>query len=434
MTRTRDEILALDRRHVWRPYTSAEDHETRDPFVIARAEGPYVHDVDGTRYIDANASWWVCNLGHRHPRLVARLVSQAETLCHCAMGSMTNPEAAQLAAELAEVAPAGLSRVFFSDDGSTSVEVALKMAFQYWRQNDRPERVRFVTLAGAYHGDTVGVMSVGDLDAFTAVYRPLCFDVFRAPDIDEERGWERAVTAIEALLETRGDEIAGLVVEPVLQGAAGMRIWDPRLLARLREATQAADTFLICDEVFTGYGRTGPMWASDHADVAPDLLCIAKGFSGGVLPFAATLATDRIFDGFRGGRARALMHGHSFSGNPLGAAIAREVLAIYRDEDVLRAARESAPIIASAFEEMSMIPGTAHPRSLGMMGAIDVGPTDYYGDVGWRVFEAARRRGVYLRPIGNAVYVVPPLNIPRDVLETLLSIVHASVEEALASA
>jgi len=227
-------------------------------------------------------------------------------------------------------------------------------------------------------------------------------------------------------------EIAGVVVEPILQGAAGMRLWAPELLARLRAATRAADTFLIADEVFTGYGRTGPMWACDHADIAPDLLCLAKGFSGGVLPFAATLATPRIFDGFRGGLGRALMHGHTFCGHPLGAAIAREVLAIYRDEDVLGQVRGSAPIIAAAFERMAAISGTSHPRALGMVGAIEVGPAGYYGDVGWRVFEAARRRGVYLRPIGNTVYVVPPLNIDRSDLDTLLAAVHESVAESLA--
>jgi adenosylmethionine-8-amino-7-oxononanoate aminotransferase len=429
---SREEILHLDRSHVWRPYTSAEDHAERDPFVIVGAEGPFLEDADGRRYIDANSSWWVMNLGHRHPRLVARLKAQADRLCHCAMGTMTNPEAAQLASELAEVAPEGLDRVFFSDDGSTSVEVALKMAFQYWRQNDRPERVRFVSLAGAYHGDTVGVMSVGDLEEFAGIYRPLCFDVFRAPPIDEEGGWDRVIGEIEKLLAERGDEIAGVVVEPLLQGAAGMRLWAPELLSRLRVATQAADTFLIADEVFTGYGRTGKMWACDHAGVAPDLLCLAKGFSGGILPFAATVATPRIFDGFRGGGGRALMHGHTFCGHPLGAAVAREVLAVYREERILERVEAVSTSIADAFEAMGEIAGTAHPRSLGVMGAIEVGPPGYHGDIGWRVFEAARRRGVYLRPIGNTVYVVPPLNIEQPVLEDLLAAVRESIAEVLA--
>jgi adenosylmethionine-8-amino-7-oxononanoate aminotransferase len=433
MLPSRDAVVAFARRHVWPPYTSSEDHERRDPLVIVEAEGPWLTDMDGSRYLDGNGSWWVSNLGHRHPRLVAALARQAEKLCHCAMGSMVNTEAVLLATELVAIAPEGLTRVFFSDDGSTSVEVAIKMAVQYWRQNGRPERVRFVSLAGAYHGDTVGVMSVGGLDSFTEAYRPLLFDVVRTPSIRDPHGFEHAVAFIEELLRERAEEIAGVIVEPLLQGAAGMRVWDAALLRRLRDATARADTFLIADEVFTGYGRTGPMWACEHAGVSPDILCTAKGFGGGVLPFAATLATDRIFDGFRGGIGRALMHGHSFTGHALGAAVAREVLAIYRDERILERAHAKSELIREIFTRIARIEGTSHPRVLGMMGAIEVGEPGYEGEIGWRVFEAARRRGVYLRPLGNTVYVVPPLNISDADLNRLLSVVGDSIREALSA-
>ena len=428
----REKIVAADRAHVWRPYTSSEDHERRDPFVIAEASGCWLVDVDGRRYLDGNASWWTCAVGHRHPRLVEAIARQSRTLLHCSMAGTTHEQAALLAEELCAVAPEGLERVFFSDDGSTAVEVALKMAFQYWQQNGRPSRKRFVSLARAYHGDTLGAVSVGGVAEFRAVFGPLLFDVISTPDPSEgDAGWEGAVAAIETILGESADDIAGVLVEPVVQGAAGMRIWPPELLARLRHATERADTFLIADEVFTGYGRTGPMWACEHGGVTPDILCAAKGLSGGVLPFAATLATERIYDGFRGGKDRALMHGHTFYGNPLGAAIAREVLAIYRDENVLAHARRNEPTLRAAFEGMASIPGVLRPRATGMVAAIDLGDTGYYGELGWRVHEEARARGAYVRPLGNTVYVCPPLTISADELGQLCEIVRASVEEVL---
>jgi len=403
---SRERIVEVDRRHVWRPYTSSEDHERMDPFVIAEAEGSWLVDVDGRRYLDGNSSWWTCNVGHRHPRIRAVIERQLGTLLHCSMAATTHEHAALLAEELVATAPEGLERVFYSDDGSTAVEVALKMAFQYWAQNGRPERTRFVALAGAFHGDTMGAVSLGGVAEFHAVFGPLLFDVLRPPDPAEgDAGWSRAVERIEGMLGERADDVAGVIVEPVVQGASNMRTWPPELLRRLREATLRADTFLIADEVFTGYARTGPMWACEHAGIAPDLLCTAKGFSGGVLPFAATLASGRIFDGFSGGKDRALMHGHTFYGNPLGAAVAREVLAIYRDEDVLGQVRDKAPILRELFEGLATLEGVESPRAVGMVGAVDVGATGYYGQVGWRVYEAARRRGAYVRPLGNTVYL-----------------------------
>jgi adenosylmethionine-8-amino-7-oxononanoate aminotransferase len=426
-------VVALDRRHVWRPYTSSEDHEGVDPFVIVEAEGCWLVDADGRRYLDGNSSWWTASLGHRHPRLVAALKRQADQLLHCSMAGTTHEPAARLAEELVATAPPGLERVFYSDDGSTAVEVALKMAYQYWQQNGRPERTRFIALSGAFHGDTVGAMSVGGVPEFHALFGGLLFDVVRAPEPEDGDGaWERTIARIEALLGEGADRIAAVIVEPLVQGAAGMRVWPAALLSRVREATRRADTFLIADEVFTGFGRTAEMWACDHAGVTPDLLCTAKALSGGVLPFAATLATARIYDGFRGGKERALMHGHTFFGNPLGAAIAREVLAIYRDERVIPRARERAVALREGFESVGRIEGVRRVRTLGMVGAADLGAPGYYGRVGWKVHEAARARGAYIRPLGNTVYLVPPLVIGSDELARLLDILRESVAEALA--
>lgn len=424
---TRDEILTLDRRHVWRPYTSSDDHQGRDPIVVARAEGARLFDHDGRSYLDANGSWWVNNLGHGHPRLRAALVKQLETLAHCSMAGMTHEPAARLAAELVAVAPAGLTRVFFSDDGSTAVEVALKIAFQHALQTGRRAQ-RFLALGAAYHGDTTGAMSVGRIPEFHATFGPMLFDVVHA---SVERGFDAAFAEIEARLVSEGSSIAAVVVEPLVQGAAGMRMYPPALLARLREATQRAGVLLIVDEVFTGYGRTGAMWACELAGISPDLMCTAKGFSGGILPFAATLATDAVFDAFSGDGTRALMHGHSFCGNPLGAAIAREVLAVYRDEGVLGEVAAKAPRIAEAFERMGRIAGTARPRALGMIGAIDLGGAGYHARLGRRAQDAARERGVSLRPLGDTVYVAPPLTITGDELDELLRVVSESVRIAL---
>jgi len=424
--------MALDRAHVWRPYTSSEDHERRSLFFVEGAEGPWLIGADGRRVLDASGSWWCNNLGHGHPRLREALTRQASRLMHCTFAAATHEPGCRLAAELVEVAPEGLQRVFFSDDGSTSVEVALKMAFQYWQQNGRPRRKRFLALPGAYHGDTLGAMSVGDVDEFTGVFRPLLFDARRPPEPVDQL-WEPVFDHLFDMLRRDADEIAAVIVEPVVQGAAGMRMYPPALLSALRQETKRADVFLIADEVFTGFGRTGPMWACDHAGAAPDLLCTAKGLSGGMLPFAATLATERIYDGFRGDKSRALMHGHTFYANPLGAAVAREVLAIYREEQTLDEARPKAAELGEGIAAMAEIPGVVAPRSLGMCAAFDVGVSGYMGTIGWRISEVALELGAHLRPLGNTVYLVPPLNIESPDLDLLLQITREATERVLRS-
>jgi adenosylmethionine-8-amino-7-oxononanoate aminotransferase len=430
---SRSEIVALERAHVWPPYTSRERHETHEPLVIVEASGPYLWDADGRRYLDAVSSWWCATLGHRNPRLVRALKDQLDVLPHVAAGGITHPAIALLAKELAEVAPEGLVRTHFSDDGSTSVEVAIKIAFQYWQQNGRPTRHRFVCLAGAYHGDTIGAASLAAIEEFAGVLGPLLFDIVRAPDPHEAGGWDRVVETIEQTLRTRPDEIAGVVVEPLVQGASGMRMHPPEVLRRLRESTRAIDTFLIADEVFTGYGRTGAMWACERAGITPDVMCIAKGFTAGILPMGATLATARVYDGFAGGPSRALMHGHTFCGHPLGAAVAREVLAIYREEKVLEGIAARASRIAARMDAIARVPGVRGVRALGMIGAVDLGDVGYGGTgLGLRVAEEARVRGVYLRPLGDTVYVTPAMNVPLDVLDTLLDAFEDAIRAALA--
>jgi adenosylmethionine-8-amino-7-oxononanoate aminotransferase len=437
----RAEIVALDKRHVWHPYTAMETYIAQtDPLVVIRSEGPYLYDADGQRYLDANGSWWVSTLGHRHPRLVRALVEQAGSLAHASLAGVTHEPAARLASELVALAPGAdspevpaeqrLTRVFYSDNGSTAVEVAIKMAAQYWAQNGRPQRTRFVTLSGAFHGETVGATSVGGVPLFREVFGPLLFDVVHVPSPAEEGGWERAFAEVERALKEHGDTVAGVILEPVVQGAAGMQVYSPRFVRAVREATRAVDTFLIADEVFTGLGRTGARFACELGGVVPDLLCLAKALSGGLLPFGATLATERVFSGFLGAKSRALYYGHSYCGNPLGAAVAREVLAVYRDEDVLGQVARKAPKVKAAFERMAQtVPGLVRPRAIGMVGAVDLGGGGYLANGGWRVYEAARRRGLYLRPLGDTVYIAPALNIPDEALDELLHGVEASLRE-----
>jgi adenosylmethionine-8-amino-7-oxononanoate aminotransferase len=431
----RSRVVALDKRRVWHPYTEMGRYrDAVDPLVIVRAEGSRLFDADGRGYLDGNASWWTCLLGHGHPRLREALRRQSERLCHTALAGIAHEGAAELAEALCAAAPRGLEHVFFSDDGSTAVEVAMKLALQFWSQNGRPRRTRFVALEDAFHGETLGATALGGVEVFRRPFAGVLPDAVRVPPPRDPATAPRAFEALARAVEEHAETLAAVVVEPVVQGAAGMRIYDPAFLRAARELCDRFDVLLVFDEVFTGYGRTGPMWAGEHAGVAPDLLCTAKGFTGGLLPMAATLASDRVFQGFLGDPERAFYYGHTFCGNPLGAAVALEVLRIYDEERILERAKPRADRIARAFGEMATLPGVGSTRSLGMIGALDLaGEAGYLGRAGWRVYDEARRRGAYLRPLGDVVYVTPSLTIPDDDLDALLAIVRESVEVAAAS-
>ncbi len=427
----RDAIVRMDKAHVWHPYTAMDAYVANvDPIVVKSAKGAWLTDVDGTRYLDGNSSWWVTGLGHGHPRILRALREQSEVLAHCSLAGTTHEPAARLAAELVEIAPPGLTRVFYMDNGSGSIDVAVKMAVQMWSQLGAPKKTRFVALDGAYHGDSIGATSLGGVEVFRRPFGAISFDCVHAP-FPAPDAYARAFEAIETLVRAEKDTIAGVVVESIVQGAAGMRAYDPEYLNALRRVCDANDVLLIVDEVFAGYGRTGPMWACEHAGVTPDIMCIGKAFAA-VLPMAAVLTTDRVFDAFRGAADRAFFYGHTFCGNPLGAAIAREVLAIYRDEKILEGVAKKALRIRAGFNSIGQIRGVARTRALGMIGAADLaGDSHYLSDAGWRVYAEARKRGAYLRPLGDTVYVCPPLNIDDDELEKLLAILEESVRVVL---
>jgi adenosylmethionine---8-amino-7-oxononanoate aminotransferase len=430
----RADIVRADKRRVWHPYTPMTRYlDEVDPLVIDRAEGARLFDADGRSYLDANSSWYVAALGHGHPRLVAAIEQQARRLAHTSLAGVTHEGAARLGEEIVAAAPAGLDRVFYSDDGSTAVEVALKLAIQLSWQEGRPARHRFVALDGAYHGDTIGAASLGGVEVFRRPFASVLLECVHVPSPAEDGAYGRAFDALESIVKTGRDEIAAVVLEPIVQGTAGMRMYDAAYLRRARSICDAHDVLLVIDEVFTGYGRTGPMWACERAGVVPDILCLGKGFTGGMLPMAATLVTPRVFEAFLGPPERAFYYGHSYCGNPLGAALAREVLAIYRDERIIERAAPKAKRIAEAFARLGAVPGVARTRAIGMIGALDLEVGGgYLGRAGWRVYDEARRRGAYLRPLGDVVYVTPPINIPDADLEELLGIVEESVRAAVA--
>ncbi|MCH2110104.1 MAG: adenosylmethionine--8-amino-7-oxononanoate transaminase [Polyangiaceae bacterium] len=440
----RSETIRRDKKFVWHPYTEMSSYiESTEPLVIDRAAGSRLFEKDGRVIIDGNSSWWTALLGHQHPRLVKALTDQAQRLCHTSLGGVTHEPAVDFAEEVLRVAPPGVSRVFFSDNGSTAVEAALKMAVQFHQQRPvsqfRPQspgsRTHFISLEDAFHGETMGVTALGGVEAFRRPFGSMTMPVTHLPSPADDL--DRSLSALEQVLSEREGEIAGLVVEPLIQGAGGMKIYDPEFLNRARELTERSGVLLIVDEVFTGYGRTGSFWALNQTAIQADIVASAKGMSGGMLPFAATLTSEEVYRAFLGDRSRTFMYGHTYCGNPLGAAVAAEVLRVYRDEEILAGVQARAKMIAETFQQLAALPGVENSRSLGMCGALELNPGEspsrkgYLANAGWEVYRLALERGVYIRPLGNVVYTVPPLNIPEEDLELLLRVLAESVMEVV---
>ncbi len=413
------EWLALDRAHVWHPYTQMQTAPS--PLPVVRAEGVWLELADGRRILDGISSWWVNLFGHNHPRLNAALTAQAAELEQVIFAGFTHEPAARLAAELVALAPPGLTRVFFSDDGSTAVEVAMKMAIQQWRQRGEGRRRLFVALEHAYHGDTFGAMAAGGDAVFHGVFADLLCDVLRAPVPASEREVPGALAALEALLDRAGDEVAAVIVEPIVQAAGGMRIHPASFLRGVRAATRERGLPLVADEIFTGFGRTGRMFACEHAGVAPDLLCLSKGLTGGYMPLAATLASEEIYAAFLSEeRGRAFFHGHSYTANALACAVARASLALFAESNCLGRIAELARLFARRLELISALPGVARVRGIGALAVVELEApagervTGYLDARGPRLAQEFLDRGVLLRPLGNVIYFLPPYAITDD--------------------
>jgi adenosylmethionine---8-amino-7-oxononanoate aminotransferase len=425
-----DEIAELDQRHVWHPFTQMRDWCGETPLVIESAEGTDLQDVDGRRYIDGVSSLW-CNVhGHRHPLIDQAVRDQLERVAHSTMLGLTHPGAAELAARLVDIAPPGLSRVFYSDSGSAAVEVALKMAFQYWHQRggQHARRTSFVCLRDGYHGDTLGAVSVGGIDLFHSAYEPLLFRSHHVAAGD--------AAELDRVLDRHDEEIAAVIVEPLVQGAAGMRVQPPGYLRAVREACDRHGALLICDEVATGFGRTGTMFACEQERVSPDFLCLGKGLTGGYLPLAATLTTERVHDGFLGehDEYRSFFHGHTFTGNPLGCAAAIASLDVFEQENTLLRLQPKTRMLGDLLVGVAAMPEVAQVRGRGLMVGIDLGEHDPALRLGHRVTLEARERGAIIRPLGDVVVLMPPLAISKADLRELVEITAASIRAAHDSA
>jgi adenosylmethionine-8-amino-7-oxononanoate aminotransferase len=441
---TRDVLLDWDCRHYWHAFTQMAEYE---PLVIARATGCRLVDIDGREYLDGTSSMW-CNVhGHAHPRIDAAVREQLDRVAHCTSLGMGCDTTIRLAKRLADVAPGNLEHVFFSSDGSSAIEVALKAAFQYWqqRQEPRPQKTKYIALGEAYHGDTIGSASVGGIARFQGIFGPLLFDVIRAPVPDPrklsagttpEAATEHFLGQLVELLEAHHEQVAALVIEPLVQFAAGMVMHPPGYLRGVRDLTRRYDVLLIADEIATGFGRTGTMFACEQEDVVPDFLCVGKGLTGGYLPMSATLTHDGIYEAFLGGfqEQRTLYHGHTYGGNPLAAAAALASLDLFDEEQTLTRLQAKVDRLAEHLCTLAEHPHVATTRQRGLVGALELTPNKVTGQPypaaerrGWQVCREALRHGVWIRPLGDVLYVAPPLAIATDELDFLMDTLAAAV-------
>ncbi len=413
---TNREMVARSLAAIWHPCTQMKTHE-RFPLVpVARAHGPWLEDFDGKRYLDGVSSWWVNLFGHAHPAINAAIRAQLETLEHVMLAGFTHAPAIELAERLHAIAPGALGHAFFASDGASATEIALKMAFHYWSNRGRPGKSRFVSLQGGYHGETVGALGVTDVAIFRDAYAPLVRESLLAPfparHADDHRfggihGAIDAADALKKLLAERHEEIAALVVEPLVQGASGMRFYHPEYLRRARELCTRHDVLLIADEIMTGFGRTGTMFACEQADVAPDLLTLSKGITGGYLPLSCVLCTDAIFGAFYDEDVtRGFLHSHSYTGNPLACRAACAVLDLFEQDRVLAGNERKAARFVAAAAPLAHHRHVRDFRHLGMIWAFEVESDE--PAFAARAFELALAAGVLLRPIGRTVYFMPP--------------------------
>ena len=442
---------------LWHPCTQMREHPHMLPLVpIARGEGVWLIGHDGTRYLDAVSSWWTSLFGHAEPRIGAAIAAQAGALEQVMLAGFTHAPAVELAERLLAVAPrqpgrTPLSKVFYADNGSAGVEVALKMAFHWFHNRGEHRRTKFIALENGYHGETLGALAVGDIPLYRRVYAPLLAEALFAPSPDAylaqpgESPAEcaaRAADALAALLDRHAGEVCAVIVEPRVQCAGGMRMHHPDYLTRVRELCDASGAFLIADEIAVGFGRTGTLFASEQSGVMPDLLCLSKGLTGGFMPLAAVLATQAIYDGFLDdSRERAFLHSHSYTGNPLACAAALASLAVFRDDDILARNRTTARAMATLAEPLAAHRHVADVRQAGMVLAFELTrdgdkatPFPAAARVGLKAYRAALARGVVLRPLGDVLYWMPPYCVDEEHLQLLADVTRHAIEDATACA
>jgi len=442
--------VARDLAHVWHPCTQMKDHESVPMIPLRSGNGVWLEDFAGKRYLDGISSWWVNLFGHANPRINAAVREQLDTLEHAIFAGFTHPPAVQLAEELLRLGPPGLNRCFFADNGSAAIEVAVKMSFHYWRNVGQPRKTRFITLSNSYHGETLGALAVGNVDLYKSIYRPLLMEVITVPSPDaflREPGATPAeharhmFTHMEAALAKHHGEVAAVIVEPLVQCAGGMRMYDPVYLKLLREACDRHQVHLIADEIAVGFGRTGTMFACEQAAIRPDYLCLSKGLTGGYLPLSVVLTTDHVYDAFYDEytKLNAFLHSHSYTGNPLACAAANATLAIFRDEPVLERNRATAARMLASVEHLRTHKHVAEIRQCGMILAIELmkdpaarTPWPWEQRRGLRIYRHALARGTLIRPLGTTIYFMPPYVISPEEIALLASVTTEGIELACA--
>lgn len=444
-----DSWIEKDLKYSWHPYTQMKDYQSFGPMLIERAEGIKLYDSDGKFYYDTISSWW-CNVhGHSHPKIKTAIKKQLDTLDHVLFAGITHKPAIELSEKLIAISPESLTRIFFTDNGSTAVETALKMSFQYWYNLDKKNKTKFVSLDMSYHGDTVGAMSVGGASVFNEVFEKLLFDSFKVPspycyrcpvgkckdtcDIE-------CIKPLEECFKQHHNKIAGMIFEPLLMAAAGMVIYPVRYLEKAAQLAKKYDIHLIADEVATGFGRTGKMFAIEHANLQPDFMCVSKGLTSGTLPLAATLTTDKVYDAFYDDfdKHKTFYHGHTFTANPIGCATALATLDIFEQEQTLKKAQDLITILHDGMEKFRALDFVGDVRCLGMVGAIELvqnketkEPFDAKDRVGLNVYKEGLKENLLLRPLGNVIYLCPPLCTTKAQLKDILTRMYTAVTKAM---
>ncbi len=440
-------IEKLDRDYLWHPFTQMKEWGDSGPLIITEGRGSFLKDIFGTWYIDGVSSIWVTVHGHRKKEIDDAVKAQLDRISHSTLLGLTHPLAAELAEMLVRITPQGLSRVFYSDNGSTAVEIGLKIAFQYWQHRGRKNKTKFLTLNNAYHGDTLGAVSVGGIDLFHELFAPLLFDTFRAPSpycYRCELGKEypscrkHCLKEMEKIVSKHHDEIAAIIIEPLVQGAAGMLMSPPGYLRGVRRICNKYGILMIADEVATGFGRTGKMFACDHENVKPDIFCIAKGITAGYLPLAATLATEKIYRAFLGKHEdlKTFFHGHTYTGNQLSCAAAIASLKVFKKEQTIARMQRKIRVLHKELEKISELSHVGEVRQKGFMTGIELvkdrqgrEPFPLKEKMGWKVCARAREKGLIIRPLGNVIVLMPPLSISIDELKSLTRITGQAITE-----
>jgi adenosylmethionine-8-amino-7-oxononanoate aminotransferase len=442
------DLIKKDLEHIWHPCSQMKDYEELPPIVIDHAKGMYLYDINNKRYVDVISSWWCNLLGHCNDRINAAVKNQLDTLEHVIFANFSHVPAITLCDELSKILPVGLTKFCFTDNGSSAIEAAMKMSFQYHYQTGNPQKNRFMALSDAYHGETMGALSIGGVDLYSEIYKPMLLNVIRVDGPDCYRckyGKSRdhcqaeCFAAVEQAFQQQGNSVAAFVVEPLVQGAAGMKIYSPVYLKKLRKICDQYTVHLIADEIATGYGRTGQMFACNYADISPDIMCLSKGLTGGYLPMALAVTTQKMYDAFYAdySEGKAFMHSHTYSGNPLACSAAVEVLKILAEEHILETANENAVYFTSIIRaNLGSYKYVGEIRSIGLINAIELvkdretkQPFDSKHRYGYEIYKLALKKGVLLRPLGDVLYFNPPLIINREDMDFVVEVCATCIKE-----